>query len=71
MYIGNGDSKAYSAIINRLPYGGDMVVNKEKCRTHITKHMGSGLRTIVKNYKGAYCILAYGFLLRINGLVSI
>lgn len=67
MYIGNGDSKAYSAVVNSLPYGGDMVVNQDKCRTHITKRMGSGLRTLVKNY--AYCILAYGFLLRINGLV--
>ena len=67
MYIVNGDSKAYSAEVNSLPYGGDIVVNKDKCCTHITKRMGSGLRTLVKNY--AYCILAYGFLLRINGLV--
>lgn len=70
MYIVNGDSKAYSAVVNSLPYGGDIVVKKDKCCTHITKRMGSGLRTLVKNYKGAYCILGYGFLLRINGLFS-
>ena len=33
--------------------------------------MCTGLRTVVKNYKGAYYILAYGFPLRINGLVSV
>lgn len=70
MYIGNGDSKAYSAVVNSLPYGRDMVVNKDKFCTHITKRMSNGLRTLVKKCKGAYCILAKGFLLRINGLVS-
>ena len=38
--------------------------------TTITKRKGTGLRTLVKNYKGTYCILAYGFPLRITGLVS-
>ena len=54
--IGDGDSKAYSAVVNSLPYGGDVFINKEECRAHITKRMGTGLRTLVKNYKGAYCI---------------
>ena len=60
-YIGDGDSKAYSAVVNSLPSGGNVFINKEECCAHTTKRMGTGLRTLVKNYKGAYCILAYGF----------
>ena len=58
-YIGDGDSKPFSSVVNSLPYGEDMFVNKEECRAHITKRMSTGLRTLAKNYKGAYCILAY------------
>ena len=35
--------------------GLSFIFNKEECRTHITKRMGTGLRTIVKNYKGMFC----------------
>ena len=38
-----------------MPYGPLVYINKEECRTHITKRMGTGLRTIVKNYKGMFC----------------
>ena len=30
-------------------------INKEECQAHIKKRMGTGLRTIVKNYKGMFC----------------
>ena len=69
--MGDGDSKGYySAVINGLPYGRDLFINKKECRAHITKRMGTGLGKLGKNYKRAYCILAYGFPLRINGLNS-
>ena len=69
--MGDGDSKGYySVIINSLPHGGGLFINKKECRAHITKRMGTGLSKHVKNYKRAYCILAYGFPLRINGLNS-
>ena len=54
-YIGD-DSKAYSSVKNSMPYGPLIYINKEECRAHITKRMGTGLRTIVKNYKGMSCI---------------
>ena len=48
-YICDGDSKAYSSVKNSMPYGPLIYVNKAECRAHITKRMGTGLRTIVKN----------------------
>ena len=39
-----------------IPYGPLVYINKEECQAHITKRMGTGLRTIVKNYKGMYCM---------------
>ena len=49
----------------------DVFIKKEECHAHITNNIGTGLRTLVKNYRGIYFSLAYGFPLRINGLVSI
>ena len=72
-YIDDGDNEAYSVVVNSLPYWGggtDVFVNKEECHAHITKNIGTGLRTLVKNYRGIYCSLAYRFSLRIIGLVS-
>ena len=51
-YIGDGDSKAYRSVKNNMPLGPLVYINKEECRTHITKRMGTGLRTIAKNCKG-------------------
>ena len=36
-------------------YGPLVYINKEQCRAYITKEMGTGLRTIVKNYKVKLC----------------
>lgn len=74
-YIDDGDNKVYSVVVNSLPYGGGgggrvQTCNKEECHAHITKNIGTGLRTLVKNYRGIYCSLAYRFSLRIIGLVS-
>ena len=54
--FGDGDSKAYSFVKNSMPYGPLVYINKEECLVHITKRMGTGLRTIVKNYKGMSCM---------------
>ena len=54
--FGDGDSKAYSSVKNSMPYGPLVYINKEECRVHITKRMGTELRTIVKNYKGMSCM---------------
>ena len=54
-YIGDGDSKAYSSVKNCMSYGLLVYINKEECWAHITKRMGTGLETIVENYKGMFC----------------
>ena len=50
-YIGGGDSKTYSCVKSSMPYGPLVYINKEECRAYITKRMGTGIWTIVKNYK--------------------
>lgn len=46
-YIGDGDSKAYSGLVNSKPYGDDFSIVKE-CVGHVQKRMGTRLRDIVK-----------------------
>ena len=48
-YVGDGDSKAYSAVRDSMPYGPLIYIVKEKCEAHVTKRMRTGLRSIVKN----------------------
>ena len=50
-YIGDGDSKANSTAQKSMPYGPLVFIKKEECKAHITKRMGTGLRTIVRNFK--------------------
>lgn len=50
-YIGDGDSKTYSNIINANPYG-DTPVHKKKCIGHVQKRMGSRLRQVKTKTKG-------------------
>lgn len=51
-FIGDGDSKAYSAVCKANPYGPAEFIPKEECIAHVTKRMGTGLRTLLKEYKG-------------------
>ena len=51
-YVGDGDSKSYSVVRDSMPYGPLIYIVKEECKSHVTKRMGTGLRSIVKNYKG-------------------
>ncbi|KYM96908.1 hypothetical protein ALC62_12418 [Cyphomyrmex costatus] len=47
-YIGDGNSKTYSKIIEQLPYD----VQKKECINHVQKRMGTRLRNRKKNEKG-------------------
>ena len=51
-YVGDGDSKSYSVVRDSMPYGSLIYIVKEECKSHVTKRMGTGLQSIVKNYKG-------------------
>ena len=55
-YIGGGESKTYSSVKSSMPYGPLVYINKEECRAHITKGMGTGIRTIVKKHKSMSCM---------------
>lgn len=36
-YVGDGDSKACSAVVKAMPYGGAVYIPKEECINHVTK----------------------------------
>lgn len=48
-YIGDGDSKTYSGIVNSKPYGENFSINKKECIGHVQKRMGTRLRALVKS----------------------
>ncbi|KAL7298547.1 hypothetical protein TKK_0008323 [Trichogramma kaykai] len=47
-YIGDGDSKTYSTVINAKPYK-KFEVHKKECVGHVQKRMGTCLRDLIKN----------------------
>jgi len=49
-YIGDGDSKTYTRIVNSKPYGDDFAIHKKECVEHVQKRMGTRLRELVKKY---------------------
>lgn len=51
-FIGDGDSKAFTAVCQAQPYGPNECIWKEECVAHVTKRMGGGLRKLVNDYKG-------------------
>lgn len=55
-YIGDGDSSSYSRVVNEAPYGVLLPVPKAECCVHVTRRMGTGLRTLIKENKGIYII---------------
>ncbi|KYM97486.1 hypothetical protein ALC62_11778, partial [Cyphomyrmex costatus] len=46
-YIGDGDSKTYSVVLNAKPYGENFEINKKECVGHVQKRMGKNLRELV------------------------
>ena len=61
-YIGDGDSKAYSAVQQDQPYGPNVYIPKEECIAHVTKRMGSGPRKLLNEHKGDNVIFLSLFL---------
>lgn len=51
-YIGDGDSKTYTGIINAKPYGEEIEIIKKECVGHVQKRMGSRLRECKKKNPG-------------------
>ena len=51
-FIGDGDSSSYNQVVKSMPYGPLVHIEKAECTNHITKRMGSGLRKLMKDYKG-------------------
>ena len=47
--IGDGDSKAYSAVVDSKPYG-DIEISKSDCVGHVQKRLGSALRKLKKTW---------------------
>ena len=50
-FIGDGDS-SYSKICVEMSYGPSVFIPKFDCIAHVTKRMGSNLRSLVRDYKG-------------------
>ncbi|KAL7307864.1 hypothetical protein TKK_0000184 [Trichogramma kaykai] len=48
-YIGDGDSKTYTNIVDANPYGNEFIVNKLECVLHVGKHMYRRLVEVKKN----------------------
>lgn len=46
-YIGDGDSKTYSGVLESKPYGEDFLIVKKECVGHVQKRMGTRLRDLV------------------------
>lgn len=51
-YIGDGDSKTYTGIINSKPYGDNCEIIKKECVGHVQKRMGTRLRECKKKNPG-------------------
>ena len=63
-YIGDGDSSSFSNVEKNIPYGPLLLVTKSECINHVTKRMGTALRSLQKEYKGTlYTYIALLFLL--------
>lgn len=50
-YLGDGDSKGFSAVQEMQPYGPDCVLQKLECIGHIQKRMGTRLRKLKAEIK--------------------
>ena len=59
-FIGDGDSSAYKTIESTMPYGPLRYIPKAECTNHVTKRMGTGLRTLIQSHKGIKCFAVYG-----------
>lgn len=51
-YLGDGDSNAFSAVVESKPYGNDVKIEKLECVGHVQKRMGSRLRRLKNKMRG-------------------
>ena len=51
-FIGDGDSKGFTAVTNASPYGPDVAIEKEECVGHVQKRVGTNLRKLKKELSG-------------------
>ena len=49
--LSDGDAKAHTAVCEDAPYGPDCVIEKIDCVNHVTKRMGTALRTLLDKQK--------------------
>ncbi|XP_046844662.1 LOW QUALITY PROTEIN: uncharacterized protein LOC124438534 [Xenia sp. Carnegie-2017] len=50
--LGDGDSSTYNNIVDRKPYGDELIPNKLECIGHVQKRVGSRLRRLKNANKG-------------------
>lgn len=50
-YLGDGDSKGFTAVLESKPYGDGFDITKLECVGHIQKRMGSRLRRLKRDFK--------------------
>lgn len=49
--LSDGDAKTYQHLNEKKVYGKDVVIQKEECVNHVSKHLGTALRNKVKEYR--------------------
>jgi hypothetical protein len=57
-FIGDGDCSSYNQVSIEKPYGESVYIPKVDCISHVTKRMGSNLRSLVRDYKGNFSVLS-------------
>ena len=50
-YLGDGDSKGFTAVLESKPYGDNVQITKLECVGHVQKRMGTRLRKLKQNFK--------------------
>jgi phosphopantetheine adenylyltransferase len=53
-FIGDRDSSSYNCICIEKPFGETVFIPKVDCIVHVTKRMGTNLRSLVRDYKGNF-----------------
>lgn len=51
IYIGNGDTKTFKALLDMDPYD-DLKIQKKECVGHVEKRLGTRMRNVKTNVEG-------------------
>lgn len=51
VYLGDGDSKGFHAVVNEKPYGDEFQIVKSECVNHVAKRVTRRLNNLVAEYK--------------------